>query len=212
MKTITLVPTILFLATLFLSFSSANAVTVSDYDFISAEIKKAQPLTFEEVREIFKDQTTMAYSCYVDEMLQSENEPESFQVFGPYLSFTPTGTIKSTVANFDFGYNITIHKTEAELKDDLFVMESSLECISGEKPGTCASFTISSEKPFTIEKPSDDFSDKAVRTEAWKIYFVEGQLYAERSVDFEATELNWLGARKGSINYSKRQVCHLAPQ
>lgn len=200
----------LFIAATLSTVTTTHAATISDYDFISAEIKKAEALSYEDVKLLFSEHGTLEYSCFMDESLQTANEPESFQVFGPYLSFAEKGTLNATVTDLNFGYNINIKKTEPDVANDLFVIDDSLKCIAGEEPGTCASFTISAEKPFTIEKPGDDFSDKATRTESWKIYWSQGELYAERSVDFEATELNWLGARKGSIDYSKRQVCHLA--
>lgn len=187
----------------------ASAATVSDYDFIVSEIQKSEPLAYAEVREMFRDEPQLNYTCFIDEDQQMENEPEAYQLFGRYIGFARMGTLTTAISDFSLGFNVVVSKREVDIPNDTLPIEASLACATSEEPGTCGSLKMASEKTFLLEQAGDSLSPEGNRKETWDIYVSNGAMYANRSIDFEATKLNWIGNSKGTITLSLRQVCHL---
>jgi hypothetical protein len=199
--------------------STSLAATVSNYYYISSEIAKADDLTYDQLAEFFSKTTSLKYECFYDENLQTKNDIESYEVFTPYISYAKTGELQFTFTPLEVGFNILAKRVEstesktpakAPAIETLLSLEASLTCASGKESGTCSSLSFGQDKEFVIETPSDDFSDQASRGEEWRIYFVKDRIYTERHIDYTVVELNWLGARKGSIDFNKREVCVLS--
>lgn len=191
---------------------------------LQKRIDLSEPKSYEHIRDIFHDSPAYQARCVHEDDLSTKPSEEASDLFEKLLLKNPKFNLNFQFTERDLGFDIALreelqneeqtnpdqkHFTDTNAKDSLLGCNlAPQEEGKKEKTHACASLSLTRLKALSLQ--AEDYAPEASLEETWTIFpATADEMYARLTLEYTATELDWMGRKAGRTGMSQHWICLL---